>query len=145
MEYVVGFLIDRVSREVALVRKNRPDWQAGKCNGIGGKIEPNESPDEAMAREFEEEAGHSRTDWERFCVLVGGEPWSRSDGFQVHFFRAFASNLHDLVFTKTDEFIVVSPLDDLPEHVPNLDWLLPMAMNKEADSANWFIVREMYA
>lgn len=54
--YVVGFAFDYL-RRVWLIRKNRPEWQAGKLNGIGGKIEPNETSIEAMSREFMEEAG----------------------------------------------------------------------------------------
>ena len=42
---------------VALIRKNRPAWQAGKLNGIGGHIEPGEFPIDAMIREFYEETG----------------------------------------------------------------------------------------
>ena len=50
-EYVVGFMF---SEEIL---KNKPDWQAGRLNGVGGKVEPNEYPDQAMVREFEEETG----------------------------------------------------------------------------------------
>ena len=38
---------------VVLTHKNRPAWQAGKLNGVGGKIELLESPVAAMVREFE--------------------------------------------------------------------------------------------
>jgi hypothetical protein len=38
VEYVVGFAFDTDGR-VALIRKNRPEWQAGRLNGIGGHVE----------------------------------------------------------------------------------------------------------
>jgi len=53
--YVLGFMFDRDYAEVALILKNRPAWQAGKWNGIGGKIEGDETPHAAMVREFTEE------------------------------------------------------------------------------------------
>ena len=42
---------------VLLIRKARPDWQAGKLNGIGGKVEGAETITEATVREFREETG----------------------------------------------------------------------------------------
>lgn len=52
---VVGFVFR--GKEVVLILKNRPDWQAGRLNGVGGRVEAGESPKEAMVREFKEETG----------------------------------------------------------------------------------------
>ncbi len=59
-------------KQVALITKNKPSWQANKLNGIGGKIESGETPSEAMAREFEEETGviTSPNEWVKFVVLI---------------------------------------------------------------------------
>lgn len=46
---------------VVLVKKERPEWQKGFLNGVGGKLEKNESPLEAMIREFFEETGQLTT------------------------------------------------------------------------------------
>ena len=61
--YVLGFAFDERGR-VALIEKQKPEWQKGRYNGIGGKIEANEKcvpgasiGQVAMAREFEEETG----------------------------------------------------------------------------------------
>lgn len=56
MRYVLGFAFTANGR-VALIQKQKPAWQAGRWNGIGGKIEEGESPVQAMAREFREETG----------------------------------------------------------------------------------------
>ena len=56
-EWVVGFLMDSDAEQVILIRKNRPEWQAGKLNGVGGKVEPGELIGGAMYREFREETG----------------------------------------------------------------------------------------
>lgn len=53
--YVLGFMFDHEEKHVLLIWKNRPKWQAGKLNGIGGKIEAGETPLQAMEREFTEE------------------------------------------------------------------------------------------
>lgn len=60
--YVLGIATDPAHAGVLLVLKNRPDWQAGLLNGIGGKIESGETPDQAIVREFYEETG-IRTDF----------------------------------------------------------------------------------
>jgi len=41
---------------VALIRKDRPDWQAGLFNFIGGKVNDGEAPWDAAIRECLEEA-----------------------------------------------------------------------------------------
>jgi 8-oxo-dGTP diphosphatase len=56
-KYVIGFAFNDLMTEIVLIKKNRPDWQKGSLNGIGGHIELNESSDNAMAREFLEETG----------------------------------------------------------------------------------------
>ena len=124
--YVAGFLFDTLGSRVALVRKARPDWQAGRLNGIGGHIEPGESADEAMAREFEEEAGVRLDDWEQFATVAG--EWG-----SVAFYRAFDSRALALVRTTTDEPIETHPVWSprlQSEALPNLAWLIPLARYK---------------
>lgn len=50
-------LFDEPLQNVLLIRKNRPQWQAGKMNGVGGKVEPGETPQGAAPRELFEETG----------------------------------------------------------------------------------------
>ena len=47
-EYVLAFIFDTKLNQILLIKKNRPDYQAGLLNGIGGKIEPNETPIKAV-------------------------------------------------------------------------------------------------
>lgn len=134
-EYVAGFMFD--ADRVALVVKNRPAWQAGRMNGIGGHIEPGETPEDAMVREFKEETGYQwKADWHKFAELSG-------DGWKVHFFYSYGN--HDLLKCPTDEIIISIPCDRI-NHVnciPNLTWLVPMARNMEHDSANLFKIEEV--
>lgn len=55
VEYVCGFAFR--GEEVLLIQKLKPEWQRGKWNGLGGKIEDRETPHNAMVREFMEECG----------------------------------------------------------------------------------------
>lgn len=122
MEYVVGFRIDPNKGRVVLVRKEKPAWQRGFLNGVGGKIEPGETAEEAIVREFEEEAGLLITDWENTIVLTG-------DGYQVTFFRSFGDV--ESVRTVTDEQIIVHEIRNLfvLAVIPNLRWLIPMQLD----------------
>ena len=43
MKYVAGFLFSNDYKYVALIKKEKPAWQKGKLNAIGGKIELGES------------------------------------------------------------------------------------------------------
>ncbi|WP_300288435.1 NUDIX domain-containing protein [uncultured Desulfovibrio sp.] len=45
------------------MRRDHPEFQAGKLNGMGGKLEPGETLLDCMAREAVEEAGYFG-DWE---------------------------------------------------------------------------------
>jgi 8-oxo-dGTP diphosphatase len=55
--YVIVFLFGLGRDTLLLIRKNRPDWQAGKLNGLGGKVEKDETLCEAVIREVKEECG----------------------------------------------------------------------------------------
>src|SRR5439155_26466068 len=80
--YVCGFLFSPDRGRVVLIRKRRPAWQAGKLNGVGGKLEAGETPIDAMRREFREEAAVDVHDWQHVLTLTGTD-------WQGHFFRAF--------------------------------------------------------
>lgn len=68
-KYVIGFAF--VGDDVLLIQKTKPDWQAGRFNGVGGKIEAHEHPHVAMHREFMEETGIVTVldDWQRYATI----------------------------------------------------------------------------
>lgn len=124
-EYTCGFAFDKCDKSVALIVKNRPEWQRGMLNGIGGHIEPGETPVEAQIREFYEETGWltSEPEWSLFCVLT-------VPGFaKVYMFRATLPDLTRLK-TTTDEKVSIQSTDEGCYTVPNLKWLIPMARMK---------------
>lgn len=126
MEYVAGLLYSDDGLRVALILKNRPDWQAGLYNAIGGKIEPGEVSFDAMKREFIEEAGVD-IDWNLRITLEGPD-------YKVHFFSCHNSEAMSYLQTMTDEVVEVFDAYDLPENIiPNLWWIIPMMNDHEVE------------
>ena len=128
--YACGFLFSPDRRRVLLIRKRRPAWQAGKLNGLGGKIEPGESPLDAMRREFREEAGIDLADWEEVLQLSGTDDAGTGIGWRGHFFRAFGDV--DQPRAMTDEPLERHDVAALPADViPNLRWMIPLMLDDE--------------
>src|SRR5688572_545883 len=122
--YVAGFLFRDIHSSlgcVALIEKQKPEWQRGLLNGIGGKIEACETPHDAMVREFQEETGAFVDDWEQFCELEGID-------WKVYFFRSFAPAE---IETQEKEKVCWRYVDDLHKlrTLPNLLWLIPLALD----------------
>lgn len=143
-EYVLGFLFSKsfpsgTDNYVALISKIKPEWQYGLLNGIGGKIEENELPENAMRREFREETGLEIDDWKKFCKFTDEK------GYIVH---AYCS---DIVSTQlglcklqplTEEvpnWYAVDKLDQLPV-IPNLHWLIAMAIWESKNNKYYDII-----
>ena len=61
-------LILRKEKQILLAMKKR-GFGEGKFNGVGGKIHPNETPEEAMIRETEEEIFITPTEYEKVGVM----------------------------------------------------------------------------
>lgn len=103
--YVAGFAFTADRAKVVLIRKNRPAWQAGHLNGIGGKIERGETPAQAMVREAQEEAGLGAMNWEHYAEIIGS-------AFSVDFFCSFGD---DAAFARagTDEVLEVCAVSDI--------------------------------
>lgn len=58
--YTCAFAFSRDGNHVLLIEKDKPEWQKGLLNGIGGKVEQGESIVDATLREFQEETGMSK-------------------------------------------------------------------------------------
>ena len=123
-KYALGFLFRNIAgeTEVALMRKTHPDWQSGKLNGIGGHVERDEEPVETMIREFKEETGAETHNWSFFCTMI----------FEEAIIYCFKSMERVEVKTITDEEVIWFRANWLPDKViPNLRWLIPMALDNE--------------
>jgi len=139
MEYVAGFMFSHDNSYLGLIKKTKPEWQKGKLNGIGGKIEVNETPLEAMIREFREETGYHHEAWDKFCMLKG-------DWGTVYFFKAHG-DLTQLNTMEEEEIKVLSVEHILALSkgaVANLSWLIPMAIHIDDVRENFYTVEEHY-
>lgn len=164
MNYCCGFVFNKELDRVLLIKKNKgPANMAGKLNGIGGKVEKDESAKDATIRECREETGMNIDDWNYFACLT-------VDGYhKVYFYYAivdsftFTERVGDFFTIKSiysqleaeeidDYWIKINPnkdiygdYTDLP-HMPNLEYLIPMAINhyKRLDSARSFDIVEGY-
>jgi len=138
IHYVAGFLFNAQHSLVVLIRKRRgPKTIVDKLNAVGGKVEPGETPLEAMEREFHEEAGVIVKDWIPFATLNG-------PGWVVSFFKSKGLMLH-AIESKTDELVSIFTVPTLPALtvVPNVRWLIPMAISFErGESALGFSITE---
>jgi 8-oxo-dGTP diphosphatase len=134
MEYVAGFLFSKDRSKLAMVIKNRPKWQEGLFNAIGGKIELGELPINAMTREFFEETG----------VMITENEWIKHTEIRgnfgvVHFYKCFDDKVFNV---KTMEDEVIQLID--PYHIPNntianIRWLVPLALDTHTATPEYFI------
>jgi 8-oxo-dGTP diphosphatase len=131
--YCLGFLVIEDydgSANVLLIKKNQDcklEYLRNKLNGLGGSIEENETPLEAMIREFSEE---TRIDvkiaWKERGIIIG-------DGYDVTIFNGgltvIPSFQHDSFPIKSDEgeidFYDVDSIHNF-DVVDNLPILLPL-------------------
>ena len=128
--YVVGFMFDDEVQNVCMIIKNRPEWQCGLLNGIGGKIEDGESPLEAMVREFSEETGCNTiaSTWQHVATL-------RFPYVELEFFAGKNSAYFREVTTCTDETIVKISLPAITDYklVKNVLPILELSIQRLED------------
>jgi hypothetical protein len=145
--YVVGFVFSKDLSRVLLVLKNRPAWQDGKFNGIGGKIEGDETAFEAMNREFVEETYFdgwmdTRGYWRRIVwekVGLRQRPAMNCDGeegsYEVHIFAAMVDDVRELVYREEDDgfYLPLSLTSDRPRSNSSETpvWTVPKNENRD--------------
>ena len=125
--YVLGFAFDPLNDRVLLITKNRPEWQDGLLNGLGGHVEDSEAPHHAMQREGAEETlgKLANVDWQLYGRLSG-------QGFEMWLFcvKVLWAGMMGLDGVMTEEgrcsFVTVEDLSGLST-VPNVEYLVAMA------------------
>lgn len=147
IRYVLGFAFDSQGR-VCLIRKVKPEWQANKWNGVGGKVEYGESAIDAMVREFWEETGvytSSNMVWVNFGLLIGTD-------FEVALFKTVLPNQAHPRTTTAEEIAMVNcdyigDIDtalyicDIDTASPNLPGLIELARMSANEKGKWpFVV-----
>ena len=142
-EYVLGFYIYNDhgnNRYVILIRKQRPEWQKGLLNGVGGHLEQGETPEQGMAREFKEETGvetHPES-WKRVALMTGND-------WMVHVFTMETTNRPNFR-SLTDEQVVAVTVRSVMRHpqphptIENIPWLLKMIESQWKDGVSYYNV-----
>lgn len=123
MNYVLGFMFDVSCEQVLLIQKNRPAWQKGLYNGIGGKIE-NELPIEAMVREFKEETGilTVEKDWTFFTRIENSD-------FNINIFFIKSDDIFTAKSVESEQ-VKIFDVENLPKNVIyNLNWIIPLILD----------------
>jgi 8-oxo-dGTP pyrophosphatase MutT (NUDIX family) len=128
-KYVLGFAFCPNLVQVLVINKTKPDWQVGLLNGVGGSIEEGEAPLRAMAREFHEETGHivAMTEWKRFATL-NYEPGCIVHCFTTRLDKQFSPRKDNPNGERARWRSVDTSYE--PNYIPNLKWLIPMALLK---------------
>ncbi len=125
MKYVVGFMFNEGLKEVALILKEKPEWQKGLLNGVGGKVENGERERMAMVREFEEETGLKTyvTDWTEYVRLIGYD-------YDIHFYYAITKDkqFNEIKTCESESIKKISTCNiESYKTIYNVQWLIPMA------------------
>ena len=124
LDYVLALLFTADAREVVLVRKTRPAWQAGRVNALGGKMHYDEAVSDAARREVREEAGIDVGGWEEFLVWHDPE-------YRLRAVRAF-DDAARRARTAEDQEVFLARVDALPPNViDNLRWIIPLALDRD--------------
>lgn len=129
MKFVIGLMFDPTYSRIVLIRKARPEWQAGLLNAPGGKVEPTESEEYAVFREFKEETGVVIDGWVRFLDLEFVRD-AHAPGDEGKMSCFYTTGNVDAAKTVTDEEIVIMTVSDVMDRcdtLPSLRWIIQMA------------------
>lgn len=128
--YVLAFIFSHDLKEVLLVNKQRPDWQKGKWNGLGGHIEKDEFPFQAVKREISEEiygASFALDDITHAVTFVcpGGTVWV---------YKMLAGRFDNLteIRSRTDEPVkafYVKSISGWANMLDSMKWLIPLILS----------------
>lgn len=122
IEATLAFVFNENLDQVLLIKKQKPPQHAGLLNGLGGKLEENETHLECVTREIAEEAGLSISP-EKW-LSVGQMTWSN---WEVSIWTATTAS-DNRIFPEAD--VAWYPVQKLPKNIiANLAWLIPLAVD----------------
>lgn len=121
-----GYQIPLDAVKVLVVEKNRPAWQSGKYNLLGGKIEEGEEPASAALRELKEESG--------LVPAKYSVPWLlgklEGDDYEIFCYTITVNEDEPLKpqFGETEavDWVYWDTLENDPKLIPNLKIVIPL-------------------
>jgi NADH pyrophosphatase NudC (nudix superfamily) len=130
--YVLGFILNKNKEKVLLLRKNRPKYQEGFLNGIGGKLENNENYIECMTRETKEEVFYNNKGF-----VTNNEDWEHVMDFRfksgvVACYALYSENNFTLFSEGEDQLVEIHEIKNInySECLPPLEEVLNIIINK---------------
>lgn len=150
-EYVLTFLFTPDLQKVWLIEKQKPEWQKGNLNGIGGKIDDTDkSPLFAAIREIKEESGlslnvgdikyvgniHSNTDY-------GDDDYEIDNNFIVY---VFAGVTNKELKTVEEENVFKINVSDIRHYnyIDNIPLLLESCLFSLTNKSNFNKIEIIY-
>jgi ADP-ribose pyrophosphatase YjhB (NUDIX family) len=131
-KYTIGIYFDSKLKKVALILKNRPEWQRGLYNFPGGHIEENETPEECISREFKEEC-LVKTDpkeWMQIGAIHG-------NNYTVIMLLCIQKEEHSELRTGEDQPVFWKWIHGIPDNcIKNVHWITYYALNIVNDLSN---------
>ncbi len=101
--YTLGFVFDKKMQQVLLLHRIKPPYEM-LLNGVGGKIQANENPQDAMIRELKEETNIALQENDKIIFLT-----------QMMFFNGISLYVFYIVLDSDD--IDYAKLEDTEEGV----------------------------
>lgn len=133
--HVVSVNRDFDENSVLLIQKNKPEWQKGFLNLLGGSVEKGELPEHAAVRELFEESGLKpfNDHWSSEKPQVTVVEMGRIVGLEetVHCFRIFVENTElnpRPTETETVRWFNWHAVKDDPRLLPSMRVVLPLML-----------------
>jgi 8-oxo-dGTP diphosphatase len=128
MKLVCGFMFNETHDRVLLLHKTKPISIAGMWTGVGGKVEPGETFEDAMVREFREEVGTvtTRDQWEHCFLLQVND--SSLGPCLISFYRGTGDvwQFRQMEQEKPMVWMASALPNDV---VPNVRWMIPLMLD----------------
>lgn len=109
LKMVCGLIFNQDFTQILLISKNSPIYLKNKLNGIGGKLEVNETSLQAMMRECQEESG----------LIIEAKQWCHLGHFnnlsyELDWFYCTLENSHfDQYHSLTDEIVAKYKVEEI--------------------------------
>ena len=137
MNYVLTFVFTPDFKSVWLIMKEKPEWQKGSLNGIGGKVKPGEIYINSASRELKEEAGVN--------IEITSENYVGNIVAPDYNVVVYGAVYDGDLFTKEEEVVIVVAISDLYKykHIANIPMLIEACRAKlsSKDGFDSFILK----
>lgn len=128
VKYTLGFI--KRGNEILMLNRQKSPWM-GSWNGVGGKIQEDESALTGMIREIKEETG---------IDVIGSQIQSKGI-LTWDYFNAIGNGLHIFLIELHSDFVFESPLQTREGILDwkKIDWIIDFNNSGVADNIPYFL------